>query len=415
MKYKLTTQHISSLKPSNKLYKVYDSSIPGFHIRVLPSGTKTFAIFYRHNGKGQDYTIGKLGRYTAKTARDEAARLMAELANGKNPQTDKKNERQQRDRERTNSLKGFIEHKYGPWCIAQHKRGNETLKLLDRNFSYLYSKNLSDITKWDIDKWRTEKLNSGLAATTVNRITSTLKGVFSRAVEWEAIPANPLAKIKPKKVDTKARIRYLSPDEESRLLTALDDRENEQITKRESGNSWRKTRNRQLKDPIKKTSFTDHLKPIVLLALHTGLRRGELFNLKWSDVMLEDSNPHFTVEGTTAKSSTTRHLPLNEIAEKTIRQWQSQSNNSGLVFPSPRTGKRMETIKSSWSSLMKRAEIKNFRLHDLRHTFASKLVMRGVSLYTVKELLGHSSIEMTQRYAHLAPENKIRAVNLLLD
>jgi integrase len=84
-----------------------------------------------------------------------------------------------------------------------------------------------------------------------------------------------------------------------------------------------------------------------------------------------------------------------------------------LVFPSPKTGKKMDNCKSAWAALLKNAEIKSFRWHDMRHDFASQLVMSGVDLNTVRELLGHADLKMTLRYAHLAPENKMQAVKVL--
>jgi site-specific recombinase XerD len=108
-----------------------------------------------------------------------------------------------------------------------------------------------------------------------------------------------------------------------------------------------------------------------------------------------------------AKSGHTRRVPLNTEAFSVLTAWhgrRGKPGNDALVFPGP-TGKRMTRIDTSWGSLMKLAEIGNFRLHGCRHHFASKLVQGVVDLYTVKELLGHSEIAMTERYAHLAPDN----------
>jgi integrase len=178
-----------------------------------------------------------------------------------------------------------------------------------------------------------------------------------------------------------------------------------------SGNEWRETRGRELLAPID-VYFADYLKPIVVLALNTGLRRGELFNLSWSDVDL--TKKMLTVEGSTAKSGQTRYVQLNIEAVIFLRHWQAQSS-SPLVFPSPVIGGRQNNIKRSWGLLKERAGVSDFRFHDRRHTFASKMVMAGVDLYTVKELVGHSTIQMTERYAHLAPEHKANAVERLVD
>lgn len=103
------------------------------------------------------------------------------------------------------------------------------------------------------------------------------------------------------------------------------------------------------------------------------------------------------------------------MALQCLNDWQSQSKGDGLVFPNHQTGTRFDNVKKSWASVLKAAEIKNFRWHDMRHHFASKLVMAGVDLNTVRELLGHADIKMTLRYAHLAPEHKANAVAKLVE
>jgi len=104
---------------------------------------------------------------------------------------------------------------------------------------------------------------------------------------------------------------------------------------------------------------------------------------------------------------------MNESALTALTEWQKQTTGTGLVFPNPKTGRALTDIKKSWGTLLKNAQIQGFRFHDCRHTFASRLVMGGVDLYTVKELMGHSSIEMTGKYAHLAPEKLLDAVGVI--
>jgi integrase len=142
------------------------------------------------------------------------------------------------------------------------------------------------------------------------------------------------------------------------------------------------------------------LEPLVLLSINTGVRRGEAFNLTWADVDLK--NKLITVEGDTSKSGQTRHIPLNREALDTLTNWKEQGEGKGFVFPG-QNGNRLDNVKKSWGNLLDLAKVVSFRWHDLRHTFASKLVMAGVPLNTVRDLMGHSDIKMTLRYAHLAP------------
>jgi integrase len=247
---------------------------------------------------------------------------------------------------------------------------------------------------------------------TVNRDVSALRSALSKALEWGFVPEHPLAAIKPMKVDRRAAVRFLTDAEEEHLLKALDDREETLRTARERANAWRRQRGRPELPDLRRVSFADHLKPMVILSHHTGLRQGELFNLRWAQVDLDKAN--LTVEGAVAKSGSTRHVPLNDVAVQTLTSWRSQQAAvRGLVFPSD-LGKPFDNVNKAWHAVLKAARIRAFRWHDMRHHFASRLVMAGVDLNTVRELLGHADTKMTLRYAHLAPEHKAAAVQKLV-
>ena len=152
---------------------------------------------------------------------------------------------------------------------------------------------------------------------------------------------------------------------------------------------------------------------MVLLSLNAGLRRGELFSLRWENINL--GRAMLTVQGEMAKSGKTRHVPLNAVAVHVLKNWRVRSQDSGLVFANDKTGEAFGHVKRAWANVLILADIKNFRWHDMRHHFASKLVMAGVDLNTVRELLGHADITMTLRYAHLVPEHKANAVAKLVE
>jgi integrase len=150
-----------------------------------------------------------------------------------------------------------------------------------------------------------------------------------------------------------------------------------------------------------------HLKPIVETALHTGMRRGELLGLQWEQIR------NGFIYLTETKSAKSRQIPINDHVAgvfKNIRQ--KHGLKSEYVFCDSQ-GRRFFEVKSSFISACKRAGIENFRFHDLRHTFASQLVMNGVSLKAVQELLGHADIKMTMRYAHLSKAHLQDAVAVL--
>jgi integrase len=199
-------------------------------------------------------------------------------------------------------------------------------------------------------------------------------------------------------------VRFLSPAEEQRLRATLTTRDQDNVAARKSANQWRADRKRPLFPEALEGSYADHLTPIVLVAINTGLRRGELLSLEWSDMNLEARM--LTVRSEHSKSGKQRHVPLNAEALTVLKQWKSQAGQGPSVFG-------IASIKSSWAALLTTAKVENFRFHDLRHHFASRLVMAGVDLNTVRELLGHADLTMTLRYAHLAPEHLAAAVEKL--
>jgi len=154
---------------------------------------------------------------------------------------------------------------------------------------------------------------------------------------------------------------------------------------------------------IRTEEYTDHIRPIVLLALNTGLRRGEIFHLRWGDINL--NTKWLTVAGKTSKNNQTRQIPLNIEAMHVLECWRQQCGTVAGIADKPPT-----TITTVWRSVSARAGLEDFHFHDLRHHFASRLVQSGVDLNSVRELLGHAEITMALRYAHLAPGGLALAV-----
>jgi integrase len=210
-------------------------------------------------------------------------------------------------------------------------------------------------------------------------------------------------------------VRYLSDDERSRLMTALDAREERIRSGRESHNECSLRRKKAVL-PEFDEQFVDYLKPMVLVSLNSGLRRGSLFGLKWDDI--DFFTRTMTIRPDNSKPESTLQLPMNAIVNETLAVWKEQNapaKDDELVFPSPVSGEQLNNVKKSWANLLKEAGIENFRWHDMRHDFASQLVMKGVDLNTVRELMGHADMKMTMRYAHLAPSSKLRAVEVLTE
>jgi len=393
---------------------VRDVKLPGFVLRVRPSGTHSYyATWTPRTGKpgkrrvARWYPLGTTAVLEAPEAREAARKVLADVARGDDPIEARKIEAQRI------TFEAFVTDHYTPWATAQRKTGAEQVARLTRTFGdTLNGLRLDEIGPFHIERWRSARLKDGIEPSTVNRDLAVLRGALSRAVEWGLLSVHPLARVKASQTDRGSVVRYLSPDEESRLLKALAARDETRREERRRANTWRRERGYRAWPEY--GVYTDHLHPLVLLALHTGLRRGELFALRWADVDLVGAR--LTVRGEKAKSGQTRHVPLNTTAVSTLTTWRScvkPKAPTALVFPGV-DGAPLTDIKTSWLALVKAAGIADFRFHDCRHTFASKLVMRGIDLNTTRELLGHADLKMTLRYAHMAPEHKAAAVAKLV-
>jgi integrase len=190
---------------------------------------------------------------------------------------------------------------------------------------------LKDISLWQIDKWRNARLKAGIKPATINRATADLKSALARAVEWGLVDSHPLAKLKPFKTDKRPKVRYLLlNDEDTRLMDALARRDERIKAKREKANQWRRERGYKELRNLRACRFADHLAPMVIVSLNTGLRRGELFSLKWDNVDLPGRM--LTVVGETAKSQQTRHVPLNDAVFGALVAWRNQTESQVWCF-----------------------------------------------------------------------------------
>jgi len=413
MKAKLSSRTIQILRPNDNPFEVVDSELKGFLLRVQPSGVMSYYFSYRNEeGKRQRYRIGNSESLSPAQARDQAIVLSARVVGGEDIQAEKKRERKLARVTKSRTLDGFLRHKYEPWATSQRKSGLATVQRIRSNFLHLMNRPLPEINLWVIEKWRSEQMKCGKARTTINRDVTALKACLSKAVEWDVLEQNPLEKLRPMRTDKLSRVRYLTAEEERALRKALHDRNKQLCQNRKSGNNWRRQRHMAELPDLSTRKFADYLQPMTLLTLNTGLRRGEALQLKWTDVDLLQRK--VVIRGDNAKSGKTRYMPLNDEALSALQHWRSSTELAEWVFPG-RDGERLKGIKTSWKSVLQKAAICDFHWHDLRHHFASRLVMKGVDLNTVRELLGHSDLSMTLRYAHLSPEHKADAVAKLCD
>lgn len=386
----LNHKNAEKSNPEEKPYQRKVPEAPGTVLRVQPNGTKIWKLI--QNGKPR--TLGKMPVMTYSMAVTKALAILR----GEDP--DAKPEEPPAVEVMT--FGKYLKDHYRAYLEQRHSRPDESLSYL-KKFK-LDDKPIEEIRLADLETWRINAQKKGLAPSTINRQCNAIKAALQRAVDWDLLENNPLARLKPLKLDRRPVVRYLTEAEGKRLLAALVVRDNRLREGRRSANEWRRERDYDLLPEL--GEYADNLTPLVILALNTGLRRGELWNLQWGDIDMKRQT--LTVHGKGAKSGQTRHIPLNNTAVSVLK---IHKGKVAQLPVNPVFGKHL--FQKSFSNLLKAARIESFRFHDIRHTFASRLVMAGVPLNTVRELLGHSSLEMTLIYAHLAPDNLRQAVELL--
>ncbi len=423
----LTMARIEALRPGSKPHDMRDAEVSGLVVRTQPSGRKVFYYRYRRVADFSQGTvlIGQVEIGLA-AARKITLQLAAEVAAGGDPASRRRQTRaaaKQADmeaeagRERA-KLRRFGTYLTGPYAThaeAEQKRGAETVARIKAVFAGFLDLDISEITVKLVKDWRGERLKAGIAETTIDREVGMLSTVLTHAVQVSKLLAvNPLRELKPlvRAAAKTNKVRFLDEEEEEpRLRLALRERDASIRAERGRMNDWLAARSRPAL-PDCPQHFADHLEPIVLTLLGTGLRFGELTHLCWAAV--DFRSRMLNVDGDDAKTGITRHVPMPTEVVSILSRWRMGRNVKprDLVFPG-KSGRPLVDIKTAWAALLRRADMENFRIHDLRHSYASRLVQRGVDLYRVQRLLGHASPTMTQRYAHLAPDHLADAVAVL--
>jgi site-specific recombinase XerD len=258
-----------------------------------------------------------------------------------------------------------------------HKRSYGDDEIRMAKLTETFSERPADsITPQDIERWLSGR--DKLKPATLNRYRALLCLTYRLGVQNGKVQNNPARLVRQRR-ENNARIRFLSPEEETKLRQVIPE------------------------------NSLHHL-PQLDLALHTGLRQGEQYGLTWDCVSFERKSLTIPL----SKNGETRHVPLNEAALAALEVAKSQRNGQPWVFLNC-FGQRLVNPRVWFEQAIKDAGIPDFTWHCLRHTFASRLVMAGVDIRTVQELLGHKQISMTVRYAHLAPKHQLAAVNRLCE
>jgi integrase len=251
---------------------------------------------------------------------------------------------------------------------------------------------LDEITPLTVERYKLLRLKDGLKKSSINREVGLLKSMLSSAVEWKLVERNGATEAKLFRLDEPTDTRVLTYDEESRLLAACDNAE------------------LRLRAP--------HLKTIILIALYTGLRRGEILRLRWSDIDFQNKNLIVRKSKTAAGQGRRVNLNVKLLHQLSLVDKKLESE---WLFPSPQrfqtTGdpaKRLGDVKHGFRKAVKLSGIPKITFHQLRHTFCSRLADAGVPLPVIQDLAGHSSIMMTRRYTHPGNDLKQKAVESLI-
>lgn len=329
-----------------------------------------------------DFYIGK-NRHREKVglSRQKAERLLKEIRSG-----------HQRNRvfpERINNDEGFsfnhlIDFYIRDPDVKQKKSFKRDILSISHLKGFFTNKKLSEIKpsfiKLYIGRRRKDYVPNAIkkkklvSNSTINRELACLKHMLNKAVELGMLRFNPIGGIKLLK-ENPGREKYLQKSQVKALIKGC----------------------------------APHLKPMVLVELNSGMRRGELLRLKWSNVDFDNNVIRLKPEQT--KTSKGRAIPMNSILKATLKSIK-RNPNSEYIF-CKKDGSPYGDIKKSFATALRKANIKDFRFHDLRHHYASMLVMNEVNIRVVQDLLGHKSITTTQKYSHLSLKQKQKAVELL--
>lgn len=406
MKDTLTQQKVDSLQPLNKRYKVYDSRLAGFFVLVRPTGVKSYWCFLRVNGRGTDYKLGSCAELTLKQARVLGASALVKAKGGLSAIEERRSSK-------VETLQGFLETRYRAYVIANQRSAKTTLWILEEGFKEFMNLRLKDISISRIDKWRVAQAKK-LKPSTMNRRTASLKAALSKAEKWDIIDVNPLMNLSQMKV-VKKPVEFLSDIQLEKLRRVLDERDKKMLKARIEHNQWLLLRDKPtLPDhDLLECSIADYLTPLATLIMDSGLRFSEAIGLKWEDIDADGQS--FIVHS--GKTSSYRVCSMPSGAESLLRQLKrlNKANcgrDTDRIFVAS-NGKPISGVKTSWNGVRKKLDFAcDWR--TLRRTFGSRLIRQGVPVYTVSQMLGHSSIKTTEDwYIALDLESKRKAMQTL--
>ena len=400
---KLTKRTVDGLAPADKPFIAFDEDLPGFGVRVMPSGSKSWIAEYRPHGGGRGVakkrvTIGKSGSLTADQARRAAADILAKVRLGADPAAEK-NERRAAITV-AELIKSFEDdHVRGK---LKEKTGRSYVAGLNLLRDAHGSQKAASLTRAQLATLHTKGGGTPIAA---NRALATWSKMFSWAAARGLVPEghNPAKGIE--RYREEGRERFLTDQELLRLGAALDEAET-------IGLPWdvddTKPASKHLaKAPNRRTKLDPFVVAAIRLLFLTGARLREILNAKWSQVDFERSIL-FIPDSKTGR----KPIFLPPQAIEVINSLPRVDGNPHIIAGAKEGAPRAD-LKKPWRSICRVAGLEGVRIHDIRHTFASLGAGESLGLTVIGKLLGHSQAATTHRYAHLDSDPLRRAVNLI--
>ncbi|MGD9637757.1 MAG: tyrosine-type recombinase/integrase [Alphaproteobacteria bacterium] len=359
-----TESYIERLKPAKegKRYSVKDDKVSCLICRVTDKGIKTYVVYKKHNGRPLRITVGKNTEITLIKARAKALEIISQLSEGKNPNIEKN--RLKEELVLQELFDEYIE-KYSKKHTKQ-RTWQENIDIYNRYFKSWDYKKITSITKNDIEKLHT-KLGNNNGIYSANNALTLIRHVFNKAVEWGYVDKNPAIGIK--KYKTKSRDRFIQPEEMAKLFKAINEYPN------------------------------DTAKDFFYISIYTGQRKSNVLSMRWEEINFNNQNWHIPE----TKNGESLDVPLVEQAVELLKErYQSIEKDKTWVFPSKASASgHFEEPKTAWKSILKKAELENLRIHDIRRTLGSYQAITGASLPIIGKSLGHKTANATQIYARL--------------
>lgn len=360
---RISKRLVDTAKPKDKDYFIWDGDMPGFGLRIMKSGKKSYMVQYRHGGRTRRVTFGRVGIMTPDEARKEARDLLTAAGKGANPADDIQ-------KYRTTPTVANICERFMSEYVPTHCK-ESTAKEYQRAMDLFIQpaigpRKITDISRTEIAKLHHDHRDKPYQA---NRTLGVLSVMFNQCEIWGLRPdgSNPCRHVK--KYQEKKRERFLSEEELKRLWQTLDECEKNGSESASACNAFR-------------------------LLILTGCRLGEIQTLKW-EYIKEDG-----IYLPDSKTGAKKVYIGNEVHE--LLEGIKRGDKNPYVIIGTVEGKYLSDLQKPWRRIRKIAGLEDLRIHDLRHSYASFALANGASLAEIGKLLGHSQVQTTSRYAHLA-------------